>query len=131
MKNEEISALLKKADERLKATKELFEKGYYSFAISSAYYVMFYCARALLLSKGITPKSHAGLHAQLGKEFVKTGEIPARLYTGYSKALNMRHTADYDVFVEYTKGEAREVLKYAEEFLTFTKSYLEGIGDAD
>ncbi|ASJ09105.1 HEPN domain-containing protein [Thermococcus siculi] len=131
MSAEEVKALLRKAEERLAASKELFESGHYAFAISSAYYVMFYCARVLLLSKGITPKSHAGVHTQLGKEFVKTGEMPARLYTGYSKALNMRHTADYDAFVEYTEGEAREILEYAEEFLTFTKSYLEGKNDAD
>jgi uncharacterized protein (UPF0332 family) len=92
---------------------------------------MFYCARALLLSKGIIPKSHAGVHAQLGKEFAKTGKMPLRFYTGYSKALNMRHTADYDAFVEYTERDAREILEYAEEFLTFTKSYLEGRDDAD
>lgn len=131
MNADEIRALIRKAEERLQATEELFERGHYAFAISSAYYVMFYCARALLLFEGITPKSHAGVHAQLGREFVKTGEMPARLYTGYSKALNMRHTADYDAFVEYTERDAREILKYAEEFLTFTKSYLEGKNDAD
>jgi len=131
MNEDEIRALLRKAEERLWATEELFESGHYAFAISSAYYVMFYCARALLLSKGITPKSHAGVHAQLGKEFVKTGKMPARLYTGYSKALNMRHTADYDAFIEYSERDAKEILKYAEEFLTFTKSYLGGRENAD
>ncbi|QDA31282.1 HEPN domain-containing protein [Thermococcus indicus] len=122
--NDEIHALIKKAEERLNATGELFESGYYSLAISSAYYAMFYCARALLLAKGITPRRHAGVHAALGKEFVKTGEMPPRLYTGYSKALNMRHTADYDAFIEYTEKEAHEVLEYAREFLEFAKSYL-------
>ncbi len=112
----EIDALLKRAE-------NLHARGYHGFAISSAYYSMFYCARALLLSKGITPKSHAGVHAQLGKELVKTGEMPARLFTDYSKALNMRHTADYDVFVEYTEKEAEGVLKAAHEFLEFTKRY--------
>ncbi len=127
----EIEALLRKADERLTVAEELFRKGHYVFTVSSAYYTMFYCAKALLLSKGIAPKSHAGVHAQLGKEFVKTGEIPPELYTGYSKALNMRHAADYDAFVEYREKEAREVLEYAREFLAFTKSYLEGRNDAD
>ncbi len=127
----EIDALIRKAEERLQASEELLERGHYSFAISSAYYTMFYCARALLLSKGITPKSHAGVHAQLGKEFVKTEEMPPKLYTGYSKTLNMRHTADYDAFVEYSESEAHEVVEYAREFLKFTKSYLEGLRNAD
>ncbi|NJE10196.1 HEPN domain-containing protein [Thermococcus sp. MAR1] len=121
----EIEALIRKAEERLKASEELLSNDHYGFAISSAYYSMFYCARALLLSKGIAPKSHAGVHAQLGKEFVKSGEMPARLFTAYSKALNMRHTADYDVFVEYTEKEASDVLKSAREFLEFTKKYLD------
>ena len=93
----EIIALIKRAEERLMASKDLFSMGYHGFAISCAYYSMFYCARALLLSRGITPKSHAGVHAQLGREFIKTREISAKLFTEYSKALNMRHTADYDV----------------------------------
>ncbi|WP_297506165.1 HEPN domain-containing protein, partial [Thermococcus sp.] len=59
----EITALIRKAEERLKATEELLNTSHYAFAISSAYYVMFYCARALLLSRGIAPKSHAGVHA--------------------------------------------------------------------
>jgi len=127
----EVDALIRKAEKRLQASEELLERGHYAFAISSAYYTMFYCARALLLSKGITPKSHAGVHAQLGKEFVKTKEMPPKLYTGYSKALNMRHTADYDAFAEYGEKEAREVVEYAREFLAFTKLYLEGVKDAD
>jgi len=127
----EIEALIRKAEERLQVSEELLDRGHYAFAISSAYYTMFYCARALLLSKGITPKSHAGVHAQLGKEFVKTEELPPKLYTGYSKALNMRHTADYDAFAEYSEKEAREVVEYAREFLKFTKSYLEGLKNAD
>lgn len=113
------------------ASQELYSKGYHAFAISSAYYAMFYCARALLLSRGVSPKSHAGVHAQLGKEFVKKGEMPVRLYTIYSKALNMRHTADYDVFLEYTEKDARDVLDGVREFLEFTKRYLEGSGYAD
>ncbi|MDV3103490.1 HEPN domain-containing protein [Thermococcus waiotapuensis] len=117
----EIDALIRKAEEWLQASGELLEKGHY----------MFYCARALLLSKGIVPKSHAGVHAQLGKEFVKTGELPPKLYTGYSKAPNMRRTADYDAFVEHSESEAHEVVEYAREFLKFTKSYLEGLRNAD
>jgi len=59
----EITALIGEAEEGLKATEELLSAGRYAFAISTAYYVMFYCARALLPSKGTTPKRHAGVHA--------------------------------------------------------------------
>ncbi|RLF88087.1 HEPN domain-containing protein [Thermococci archaeon] len=128
---EEINALLKRAKERLEAAWELYLKGYYNFAISNAYYSMYYCARALLLAKGISPKSHAGVHSLLGREFVKTKEMPMALYTIYSKALNMRHVADYDVFIEYSKEDALDILNGANEFLKFAKKYLGGIENAD
>ena len=50
---QEISALLRKAGRSLSASKDLMERGDYDFAISRAYYSMFYCAEALLLSKDL------------------------------------------------------------------------------
>jgi len=57
----EILKLIEKAERSLKASKTLLDKGYYDFAVSRAYYTMFYYARALLLTKNITPKKNIHL----------------------------------------------------------------------
>ncbi|WP_297464883.1 HEPN domain-containing protein [Thermococcus sp.] len=46
--------IIKKAEESLEAAKALLEKGFYGFVLSRAYYTMFYCAEAILLTKGIS-----------------------------------------------------------------------------
>ncbi len=48
---DEIRRLTEKAERSLEAAKTLVDRG--------PYYVMFYCAKAMLLTKGITTKKHA------------------------------------------------------------------------
>ena len=43
----EQRSLLNKAQKSLDASQELMEKGFYDFAISRAYYAMFYVAEAV------------------------------------------------------------------------------------
>ena len=55
----EIKALILKAERSLRAGQNLFSQGDYDFAISRAYYVMFYCAEALLLTKNLKFSTHS------------------------------------------------------------------------
>jgi len=63
---DEKEILMEKAHEKLKAAKVLFERKFYSDAVSRAYYAMFYAARALLSEKNIYPKTHRGVISQFG-----------------------------------------------------------------
>jgi uncharacterized protein (UPF0332 family) len=47
------AALLKKAKNSLDAARLLVERGFYDFAVSRAYYAMFYVAEAFLLGEGL------------------------------------------------------------------------------
>ncbi|GAB6135874.1 HEPN domain-containing protein [Thermococcus prieurii] len=116
--------ILKKAERSLEASKTLLEKGFYAFALSRAYYTMFYCAEAILLTRGIRASKHSAVIALLGREFVKTGEVPHRFFTHLRTAFNLRQTADYSFVVDITEEEARENIRRAEEFLEFTRRYL-------
>jgi len=71
----EILKLIEKAERSLKASKTLLDKGYYDFAVSRAYYTMFYYARALLLTKNITPKKHSSTISLFCEKFVKSKEF--------------------------------------------------------
>lgn len=72
---DEAELLIKEAESKLMSAKILHENGRYSDAISRAYYSMHYVALALLTTKNIYPKTHKGVIAQLGLEFVKEGII--------------------------------------------------------
>jgi hypothetical protein len=51
--NEEIQALLDKARRYIRSAELLRADGDYNSAISRLYYAMFYCAEAILFSKGL------------------------------------------------------------------------------
>ena len=53
------------AEEKLNASKLLFEKGFYGDAVSRAYYCMYFAATALLSLKNISVKTHKGVLSNL------------------------------------------------------------------
>lgn len=69
----EQEALLRKAHDSLRASQLLSTEGFYDFAVSRAYYTMFYGAEALLLGRGLSFSKHSAVTAPFGKELVKTG----------------------------------------------------------
>ena len=71
----EIEMLIKKAKRRLDAAHHLLREGFYEDAVSRAYYSMYFAAKALLLKRDITVKTHKGLQSlgwsSLMKEWLK------------------------------------------------------------
>jgi uncharacterized protein (UPF0332 family) len=57
----EVRELLDKARRSLRAAERLLDGNDHDFAISRAYYAMFYAAQALLLGRGIRRSKHAGV----------------------------------------------------------------------
>jgi uncharacterized protein (UPF0332 family) len=66
---------LAKAEKELEAAGYLLKGGYYSDAVSKAYYSMYHAAKALLSTRQMYPRSHRGVISQFGLEFVKKGFI--------------------------------------------------------
>ncbi len=71
--NEEIEALLKMAMDSIRGARLLFDDELYGFAVSRAYYAMFYLVSAVLLTKGLNFSKHQAVVAAFGQHFVKTG----------------------------------------------------------
>ena len=108
---------IKEAENKLAAAKSLFENGFYKDSVSRAYYSMYHAARALLLIKGISPKTHGGVIAKFGLEFVKKDLIEKYYSKALAKGKDVREIADYDVIVEITEEEVESVIEDAEKFL--------------
>ncbi len=122
--NEEIQKLLEKAERSLRAAEVLFEEEDYDFAVSRAYYAMFYCAKAMLLRKDITTKKHASTISLFCEKFVKTEEFPYELATYLIDAFRKRQLSDYDVFVTISESEAKDLINKAKIFVDEVKNRL-------
>ncbi len=66
--NEQIQAIIHKAQSSLEAAQMLADQGYFDFAASRIYYAMFYTTEALLLHRGLSFSSHSAVLAAYGKE---------------------------------------------------------------
>ncbi len=104
-----------RATDALRAAEALVGLGLHADAVSRAYYGAFHLLRALLLSRGVEPKSHAGAIHLFNTELVRTGMFPSshnRLLAGLQRA---RELADYDAAVVFSEQDARAELALARE----------------
>lgn len=95
------------------------EHGFCEFALSRAYYAMFYVAEALLLAQGRSFSSHAGVIAAFGKYLAKPGIVPVKFHRFLIDAQDMRIRGDYEVDTGLTEADALEQIAIAEEILSF------------
>jgi len=114
---EEIEILIGRAKRRLDAAYHLFEDGFYEDAVSRAYYSMYFAAKALLLKKDITVKTHKGLLSKFGLEFVNVGVVEEYYGRALRIAEELREEADYSISREITKEEVESIMDDAEKFL--------------
>lgn len=116
-KTGEIQDHLTLAEECLDEAKNLLLSGLYRGTVSRAYYSMYHASMALLLTKRIAPKKHAGVLRVLGLEFVNKGYIEEVYAESYKFALDVRQKADYGVEFKIDKETAEEMVNSAEVFL--------------
>lgn len=60
-----ITKLIEKAERKLQAAQKLYEIKMYEDAISRGYYASYHAGMALLVSKGLSAKTHSGLLAMI------------------------------------------------------------------
>lgn len=127
MKEEKvIKDLIDKAKAFYKAAEILYTNGLYDSSVSRSYYAMFTVVRALLLSRGIKPKTHKGVLIKFREEFIKNGLLPYKFNDALIKAEALREKGDYlPVPHGISKAEAADVMREAKEFLYEAEKYLE------
>ncbi|MBI4361875.1 MAG: HEPN domain-containing protein [Euryarchaeota archaeon] len=120
----EVRDLLTKSGRSLDAARSLYRRGDYDFAVSRAYYAMFYLAQAVLLTRGVSRSKHSGVIAAFGEYFVKTGVLPKEFHTSLNLAFEKRGVGDYVYASRISRAEAAAVLKDAREFVKSVEAYL-------
>lgn len=122
----EIDELMKKARIYLKGAERDFNAGDHFMSVSRSYYAMFTAARAMLLKKGITPRTHKGVIKKFGEEYIKTGVFPEELGKAYSYVESLREISDYGTSMnDIDRKDAEKALNYANKFVEEAEKYLE------
>ena len=125
----EIETLIGKAKRRLDAAYHLLGEGFYEDAVSRAYYSMYFAAKALLLKRDITVKTHKGLLSKFGLEFVDEGVLEKYYGRALRIAEELREEADYSISREISKEEAEAIVEDADKFLVRIKEAIKEIHD--
>lgn len=120
----EIEEIIRKAERSLEAALTLFEGNNFDFAVSRAYYSMFYMAEAVLLTKNLSFSKHAGVISGFNQHFIKTGILDYRYYEMLRYAFEQRGIGDYRFEAQISRETAQKVLNDAREFLEVTRKHL-------
>ena len=124
-KKENIKAELEGAAKTLLEADLLFKNSFFKGAVSRLYYSLLYSIRALLLIKGLEPKSHEGALRLFSLHFVKEGRFEAKTSHVFSKMMKYREEADYNpayIFSEEDFVELRkEVGELSDEIMAYLK----------
>ncbi len=129
MSRKEIEVLMTKARRSLQSARNILDDGDHDFAMSRAYYAMFYAASAALLSRGVRRAKHTGTIAAFGQRLVKGGTFSPEHQRVLQAAFADRTKGDYgDVFPPREAVERR--LVEARDFVQAVADFLKGEGFA-
>lgn len=107
--------MLKKELNQLK----FYQKKVFIDAISRAYYAFFDAANALLITKGLVAKTHAGVITLFSLHFIKSKLIPLKYIRFFRQAKDAREQADYEILKKFSKLEAKQIIQTAQDFVDF------------
>jgi uncharacterized protein (UPF0332 family) len=120
---EQINRFLEHATDALDDADFLHQNGRVLALANRAYYTIFYCACALLLTEGITTKKHEGARVKFHELFVKTGRFNREAGQILERNFEARQSADYDMEAELGEEEAVHLLQGARTFYELTIAY--------
>lgn len=113
-----IKYKIEKARRSLAEAEGVITIGLWNLAGNRLYYSAFHMASALLLDKGLTARSHAGVIHLLGEKFISTGLLDKSYGRFFSRLYELRQSGDYDDMFDATEEEVRP---YIEKTRTFMK----------
>jgi uncharacterized protein (UPF0332 family) len=120
----EAKALIKKAHRYLKSAEMLLLDKDFESSVSRAYYAMFYCAEAVLLTRNLSFSSHKGVISAFGEHFVKTGVFPKEFGRELNRAFEKRQLGDYEYISLISDEDAEEILEYGKQFINVIENWL-------
>lgn len=106
----------------------LFEHGQIKDAVSRLYYALFHTIRALLLTRGLQPRSHEGALSLFSLHFVKPGLFQPGDAHAISRLQKYRQEADYSSTYVFAASDYVDFRREAENLTAKVEAYLESHG---
>jgi len=94
------------------------------FAVSRAYYAMFYTAQAFLLGRGLRFSKHSAVIAAFGREFAKDDEALREFHHGIVDAQDARNAGDYEIEVILAEEDVQAHLDRTDRFILLAEQIL-------
>ena len=91
----EIELLIDKATRSIAAAQRLCASQDYDFAVSRAYYALFYVSEALLLKKNKSYSKHSAVITAMFENYIKNEELPKEFHKTLNYAFDLRQEGDY------------------------------------
>lgn len=123
--NPEVRGKLDRAGSSLEAARVLAAEDLANQAAAEAYYAMFHAATAALAARDQSYSKHSAVISAFGREFAKTGELPAELHRRLREAFETRLSATYDYTHQVTVAEAVALCDEADQFIAAIEHYLQ------
>jgi len=127
-KKENVREEIDHANESMKAADLLFDNGFVRDAVAKLYYSLLYTVRAMLLTKGLEPRSHEGALRLFGQHFVKQGIFEPEDSHVFSKLMKYRQEADYNPSYTFRPEDFIGFKKDAEDVMARIMSRLKQEG---
>ena len=106
-----------RAQEEVTAAKVLKDNELYFKSIVSSYYAVYHGAKAALLNKGVSPKSHEGIERMFSLYYVKVNLIETDIGRIIGRLMKLREEADYYPETSFNLKDSSEAIEMAERFL--------------
>lgn len=119
---------LERAEESIKEAKYTYEASMYNLATNRLYYACYYAASALLIFDGVEASTHNGVKTQFSKLYILTDIFPRELGTILNVLFNLRHSTDYEDFIN---SDAATVTMYLPLVENFVQSIQNKIDEVD
>ena len=122
-----IDGYLGKAQDKLRAARDLLTRGFWDDAVSRAYYAAFHAGQAVLLTEGQRGETHRGLVTLFGLLLVKTGKFDKKWGKFLANLKDDREAGDYEALSYIDEPTAQRAVKEAEAFVNQVHNYIKSL----
>lgn len=115
---------LEKAEDAFVEAKDCASMEHWNLSANRLYYAAYYASSALLVSAGYQAKTHEGTISLIGQNYVRSGILSKEDGALLARLQNMRHTGDYDDFMDWTKEDVVPYISKVALFLERIKAVI-------
>ena len=123
-RKQNLALEIERGQASLRAAQTLLNQQLWDDAVSRAFYAAFHHIRAMLLTEGLQPTSHRGVHHLLNLHFVRSGIVSRHLAKLFAGLQGFREQADYAQAFRFDEQDARDEVNHAQEICDFVTSWL-------